>query len=161
MSAAGFLGLELVDALVELRGDVGRLPGGDTFLEEHVDLLERLAARLREHEEGVDDAAKAEDAEDDVRAPDDVLERRRHEVGEREVEDPVSRRREADALGAVLQREDLRDVDPRARRPREAVHGDKEIRARDDALRRRPSHLPDDVLVSVDFRHGVLLPGSA
>lgn len=55
---------------------------------------------------------RAENAEDDVGFPLDVGEGRGDEVSEREVEDPVSGRRNANPFGPVLERENFRAVNP-------------------------------------------------
>ena len=103
-------------------------------LEDIDDLLERLAGRLGEHEEGVDEHADAEDAEHDVGAPLDVDERRRHEVAEGEVEGPVGRRGKRDGLAAHAQRVEFGRVDPGYRAPGRRVRGDEQVRAGDDGF---------------------------
>jgi len=72
------------------------LPGWDTDVrdpggigEDSLDLLERLTAGLREHEERVDTHDGAEDTEQDVDLPLDIFKGRWHEVTESEVEGPV------------------------------------------------------------------------
>ena len=61
-------------------------------LREHIlDLLERPAGRLGEHEEDVDERAKVERAEDEVRLPRDVRKARGDRPREREIECPVRR----------------------------------------------------------------------
>lgn len=72
-------------------GEVLGLPGRSAdvldavrVFEHVVDLLERLAGGLREHEEDVDCHGQAEHAEDDVGTPGDVHESWRDEVAERE-----------------------------------------------------------------------------
>lgn len=64
------------------------LPCRHTRQEHLLDVFERLACSLGEHEERVDCHGRAEDAENDIDAPLDVDEGRWDEVGECEVEDP-------------------------------------------------------------------------
>lgn len=105
---------------------------------------------FREHEIAVDDTAETEYAKDDVGAPLDIPKRRRHEVGERKVEDPVRGGCETDTLGAVLQREDFRDEDPCAGGPGQAVESDKDVTARDNAGGVATVDLPLDVEVAIN-----------
>ena len=69
-----------------------------------------------------------------VRLPCNVLERRRQEVRQREVEDPVRCRAETDTLGAVLEREDFTAVDPSGWCPGQAVDTGKYVGESDDGL---------------------------
>lgn len=97
----------------------------------------------------MDGHGEAEDAEDDVRLPDDVGEGGRDEVRDGEVEDPVGRRRQAHALGPVLEREHLGAVDPPGGRPAESVDSHENVGARNHTLRGIPVDLPAQVSVAV------------
>lgn len=66
----------------------------------HLNFFKRLAGRLREHEEGMNGHAKAENAKDQICFPLDVDERRRCEVPESEVEDPVRSSCDRDCLAS-------------------------------------------------------------
>ena len=67
---------------------------------------------LRETEEDMNSHGGAENSEEDVRLPLDVFKGRRHEVREREVEDPVAGRSDGDSLATETQREQLWRVNP-------------------------------------------------
>ena len=82
------LGLEAGFSLLGLPGGYGALG------EERLDLLDGLAAGLRVAEERLDGGADAEYAEHNEDVALDVLQRRRREHAEREVEQPVGHRRE-------------------------------------------------------------------
>lgn len=76
----------LLDAVLEGSPEGTAPPGPDVAFEDDVDLLERLAARLRVGEEDVEEHDGAEGAEDHVRLPVDVGECGGDEEGEGEVE---------------------------------------------------------------------------
>lgn len=85
---------------------------------------------------------RAEHAEHDIRPPLDVHKCRRHEVAQREIEDPVRARAQRDRLPPDSQRIQLRRVDPADGPPRRREARDKKIRAGDDGLRRGARDLP-------------------
>lgn len=95
------------------------LPGGNTNVldallvvgEDVLDLLESLSSGLGEHEEDVEEHGGAEDGEDEVDLPLDIDERRRNEVGEGKVEDPVGGRGQSNTLATDTERKNLRGVD--------------------------------------------------
>lgn len=99
-----------------------RLPGGnanvldaiDLVGEDGLNLFQRLASRLGEHKEDVEEHGRAEDGEDKVRLPLDVDKRGGNEVGESKVEDPVGGGGEGDGLATDAEREQLRRVDPKS-----------------------------------------------
>ena len=83
-----------LDVLEGLLADVALdLPGGEDVAlgEDILDLLERAASSLGEHEEDVDERGEVERAEDEVRLPRDVRQARGDRPREREVERPVRR----------------------------------------------------------------------
>ena len=110
------------------------VPGPRRVRKHVLDLLERLARRLREREEDVHQHGQVEDAEDDVRLPLDVDESGRDEVAEGEVEGPVRRRGERDGLAAHAQRVQFGRVDPGDGAPGRGVRGDEEVGAGDDGF---------------------------
>ena len=85
--------LALVNDLVErLLADIALdLPGGEnvSLSEDLLNLLERPAGRLGEHEEDVDERSKVERAEDEVRLPCDCREPWGYSPGESKVEQPI------------------------------------------------------------------------
>lgn len=108
---------------------------GTEGIGEHIlDLLEGLAGGLRECDEHVEEHAGVEDAEEDVHLPADGDEGRGHEVGEREVEDPVSRGGERDGLAAHAEGVQFGGVNPRDRSPGGGEAGDEEVGAGDDGF---------------------------
>ena len=106
------------DSSHALEGNTG-LPrsGSNVFdtvgvLEHSLGLLKSLASSFRETKEDVNGHGEAKDAKDDVRLVGDVLEGRRHEVGEREVEDPVGGGGEGNTTRSNWEWEDLTNYDP-------------------------------------------------
>ena len=91
------------------------LPWLHISIEDQVDLLKRPALSLGVHEEHMNSHDAAEDSEDNISLPLDVVEGRGNEVRQGEVENPVGRGRDTNTLGSVLQRENLRCVDPSGR----------------------------------------------
>ena len=88
---ASLLLLDILKTLLEdVGGEPAALPGCDIVVENEVDFLEGAARGFRVGEEDVDGHDEAEDAEDDVRLPDDVGEGGCDEVRNGKVEDPVS-----------------------------------------------------------------------
>lgn len=83
------------------------LPCGDLGFKDKVDFLEGLAGRLGVQEENPEGHDEAERPEDHVRLPLDVGEGRGNEECQREVEDPVAGRGNANAFGSVAQGKDL------------------------------------------------------
>lgn len=90
-SGAGVMGLPG-------RGSEELDAAGLGVIEDLVDLLEGLIGGLGEDEEDVDEHGGAEDGEEDVSPPGDLLKRRGHEVGEGKVERPVRGGGEGDGL---------------------------------------------------------------
>lgn len=87
-------------------------PWSHIRVEYMIDLLERPAGSFGVHEEHVASHHRAEDAEDDVGFPLDIGKGGCDKVSEREVEDPVRGRGDANAFSPVLQGENFRAVDP-------------------------------------------------
>lgn len=102
---------------------------------------------------------RTEHAEDDVRPPLDIGKRRRDKIRQREIENPVRGRAQADALGSVFERKHLAAVDPARRRPGEAVDADEDVGAGDHAGRGRAADRPAQVGVAVDAGDGVSVGG--
>lgn len=98
-----------------------------------LDLLQRLAGRLGEQQEDMDEHGRVEDGKHDVRAPLDVGKRLGHEQPQRRVERPVERGAQRDALAAQLEREELGRVDPGGRPHGDGEGGDEEVGAGDEA----------------------------
>lgn len=94
--------LKLYPKLLQPILQLPRLPWLQIRVEHNIHLLERPPRCLGVHEEDVEGHHGAEHAEDDVCFPLDVRERRRDEVGQGEVEDPVCCGGDADAFGAVF-----------------------------------------------------------
>lgn len=84
--------LLLLNLLAKLILDLRRLPRLGISIEDHVNFLEGPTRGLWIHEEYVKGHDEAEDGEDDIRLPLDVVERRRDKVCQRKVENPVSGR---------------------------------------------------------------------
>lgn len=101
-------------------------------LEQTRDLLKRLARRLREQEENVDEHGYTEDAKDNVHLPADIDERRRDEVAEGKVEGPVAGRGERNGLASDAVGVQLGRVGPGDGTPGWCVGGDEEVGAGDD-----------------------------
>lgn len=104
--------------------------------------LKRLAGRLREREDDVDQHGEVKHPEDNVHLPIDVFERGRDEVGQGEVEDPVAGRGQChgfapDAVGVQLWR-----VDPRHRTPCGSVGCHEQVGTSNDGLGRFPGDFP-------------------
>ena len=104
------------------------LPGGCAYVldaigigEDVVDLFECLASRFGEHEEHMHEHGGAEDAEDDVGLPLDVLEGWWNKVAKSEVESPVGGGCKRDSLATYAKRVEFRWVDPRDWAPRWCV----------------------------------------
>ena len=95
--------------------NLGCAPRPNIGVKNHVNFLKRPSRGLRIHEEDLESHDKAEHGEYHIRPPLDVVEGRRNEVGQSEIEDPVSCGGEADAFGTVFQREDFGCVDPGGR----------------------------------------------
>lgn len=76
----------------------------------------------------------AKHPEEDIRLPLNILERRRHEVPEREIEGPVPRCSECYGFPAHAQGVQLGGVDPGDGAPGGRVGGDEEVAAGDEAL---------------------------
>lgn len=118
-----------------------RLPGGRAqvldavgVLEHGLRLLERLAGRLGEDEEDVEEGDGVEDGKDEVRLPLDVGKGHRGEETQRRVEGPVARRRHSHALASETEREQLRRVGPRDGTPGGSERGHKQVRAGNETL---------------------------
>lgn len=110
--------------------------GKNVVVKNVVHLFECLAARLLEEKEDVAEGGKGERAKDHIDAPLDILEGRRGEEGEREITRPVEDGGERDSLGADVQRDDFRRVDPAHGTPSGCVRGDKEVAASNNGLAR-------------------------
>lgn len=120
---------------------LARLPGRRAevlepvrILKHLLDLLERLAGRLGEQQEDVDEHGGVEHREDDVGAPLDVGERLGHEQTQRGVEGPVETGAQRDTLASELEGEELGRVDPGGRAHGDGEGGDEEVGAGDEAL---------------------------
>ena len=107
-----------------------------------LDLLQRLARRLREGEEDVDGHGEAEDTEDEVRLPLDIFKGGRDEVAQGEVEGPVGRGGERDGLAAHAERVEFGRIDPGDGTPGGGVRGDEEVGAGDDGFGRGAANGP-------------------
>lgn len=92
----------LLNLLPKLIMNQIRPPGLDIRVKDHVNLLQSPARSLGVHEKHMEGHHAAEHPEDDVGPPLDVVERGRDEVCQGEVEDPVGRGGESDALGSVF-----------------------------------------------------------
>lgn len=86
--------------------------------------------------------SRAKHPEDDVHPPLDIHKRRRHEVRQSEVEDPVRRGGQRDRFPAHAQGKEFGRVDPGDGPPGGRVRRDKEIGAGDDRLRGRAADFP-------------------
>ena len=145
------VGLDLLERLLP---DIALdLPGGEnvSLSEDLLNLLERPAGRLGEHEEDVDERSIVERAEDEVRLPRDGRQPGRHRPRKREVEHPVGGCRHRHGLGADAHREDFCRV-----RPRDGAHGDRvgadeEVGEDDDRLRDSVMARDDPHTVAVDI----------
>ncbi|QSZ37071.1 hypothetical protein DSL72_009163 [Monilinia vaccinii-corymbosi] len=88
-----------------------------------IQTLQRLARRLgieAPHDQRID---QVQDGKDDVRLIPDTLQRRRRNLHDEEVAQEVGRGREGSALGADLERENLRRVDPDGGHPAPCEEG--------------------------------------
>lgn len=139
--------------------DLARLPRLRIRVEHQINFLERPLRRLGIQEEHVDCHDGTKHAEDDVGLPLDVGKGRGDKVRQCKVEDPVACRGQSHTLGAVLQREDFRCVNPCCRGPGETVYADKDVRERNDGLAWRPGDLPLEAIVAVDAVDGVAAGG--
>ena len=90
----------------------------------------------------MDKHRRAEDAEHDIHLPLDVDKRRRDEVAEREVEDPVARRAQRNGLASDTQWEQLGRVDPADGAPGGCEGRDEEVCAGDDGAAGPTADLP-------------------
>lgn len=142
------------------RDEAGRAPGLGDLAVQLVDLLEREALGLVDHEPHEGGAHEAEAAPDEehldaqvrvallaVAAAHEV----RRRVGDGPVEQPVGRGRHRERLGPHLEREDLARDDPGHRAPRAREEEDVEAHERDEHLvrhqrRRRHAHDRHDEL---------------
>lgn len=109
-----------------------RLPGRSAnvldalgVLKHGLGLLQRLAGRLGEAKEDVDESGDVEHGKDDVGPPLNVGKGRRGKETEGRVERPVGRGRERDTLAAKAEREKLGRVRPRGGTPGWGKRGDK------------------------------------
>lgn len=103
------------DLLSKFILEFARLPRLHVRLEHYINFFKRPTRRLGIHEEHMEGHHRAEHAEDDVGLPLDVGEGGSDEVGQGEVEDPVTRGRKTDTLSTVLQGEHFRGVNPGGR----------------------------------------------
>lgn len=124
-----------------------------------VNLLKSLSTSLRESNEGMGNTTEAKYTEDDVSPPGNIPERRRDEIGQGKVEDPVSRSSETDTPGTVVEREDLGDVNPGNGSPGKTVESDKDVGAGNNALSIAAADLPTNVVISIDVSDGPALGG--
>ena len=99
-----------------------------------LDLLERLARRLGERNQDVQEHGDVEDAEEDVGVPLDVDESGGHEVAEGEIKSPVRRGGQGDGFAAHAERVEFGRVDPAYGTPGWGVGGDEEVGAGDDGF---------------------------
>ena len=90
-----------------------RPPKADFLLgEDAIDILELQALGLGVEDVDDGDPRRVQDGEDDIGLPADVLDRRRRDLDDEEVADPVARRRDGRPALAQPQRQDLRRIDP-------------------------------------------------
>lgn len=103
-------------------------------VEDLLDLLQKLLGRLGKQEVDVPKHSEAEDGEDDVDLPLDVLEPGWHEVRKGEVEDPVGRGSQRDSLSTDAEGVEFWWVDPGYWAPGGCERGNEEVGARNDGL---------------------------
>ena len=83
----------------------------------------------------MDEHGCEENAEEEIRFPSNVLERRRDEVGEREIKSPIGRGCKGNGLATDSERVQFGRIDPGNRSPGRGVGGDKEVGTCDKGLR--------------------------
>lgn len=99
--------LAALDLLPKHISNLVSMPWFDICLEYQVDFFERPSHSLRVHEEHVYSHDAAEDSENNIGLPLNVVERGCHKVSQGKVENPVGSSRNANTLSPVLQRENL------------------------------------------------------
>ena len=114
------------------RSEISDAPRGGV-IEDLLDLLKKLLGGLGEQEEHVPEHAEAEDGEDNVHLPFDVLKPWWHEVRKGEVEDPVGRGAKRDGLSTNAERVEFWWIDPRDWAPGWCVRGNEEVGACNDS----------------------------
>lgn len=117
-----------------LRSPAGSAPCGDLGVPHHRDLLKSLALGLGEQEVDVDSHDGAEDTEDDVGLPGDVLECGGDKHGQGKVEDPVCGSADTGGYTTLVIGEDLRAVQPDTGTPGRSKRGHKQIGNGNDSL---------------------------
>lgn len=138
-----------------------RLPRRHPTGKDILDVLKRLPRRLRKAQKTMHRHRHTKQSKEEVRLPFDILERGGREVAQREVEDPVTRRRHGHGLAAESEREEFRAVDPRDGAPRGGEGCDHEVGACNDGFRGRAGDLPAFFGRAVDTagRGGVAVGG--